>query len=55
VIRLFDEVSIWVNLPDNPTARASVTRYLAALKSVITRLAQGRLGGTPVQIATEHR
>jgi hypothetical protein len=41
IIRLFDELSIWVNLPDNPTARESVTRYLRALKGVISRVTDG--------------
>ena len=35
VIRLFDEVTMWVNLPNNPTARQSVTRYLSAIKSAL--------------------
>jgi hypothetical protein len=42
VIRLFDEVSIWVNFQNNPIARDSVTRYLSAMKSVCRRVADGR-------------
>lgn len=41
VIRLFDEVSIWVNFQNNPTARDSVTRYLGAMRSVCRRLVDG--------------
>jgi mycolipenoyl-CoA---2-(long-chain-fatty acyl)-trehalose mycolipenoyltransferase / long-chain-acyl-CoA---trehalose acyltransferase len=48
VIRLFDEVSIWVNFPKNPIARESVTRYLGAMVSVIRRVVEGRLAVTPV-------
>lgn len=43
VIRLFDEVSIWVNFADNSIARDSVVRYLAALKSVLRRITEGRV------------
>jgi 2-O-sulfo trehalose long-chain-acyltransferase len=42
VIRLFDEVSIWVNFQNNPVARDSVTQYLSAIKSVLRRLGDGR-------------
>jgi mycolipenoyl-CoA---2-(long-chain-fatty acyl)-trehalose mycolipenoyltransferase / long-chain-acyl-CoA---trehalose acyltransferase len=42
VIRLFDEVSIWVNFQNNPVARDSVTRYLGAMKSVFKRVANGQ-------------
>jgi hypothetical protein len=42
IIRLFDEVSIWVNFQNNPTARDSVTKYLRAIKSVLRRVADGR-------------
>ena len=45
VIRLFDEVSIWVNFQNNPIARDSVTRYLSAMKSVLRRVADGRRCG----------
>ncbi|OBH40802.1 acyltransferase [Mycobacterium mantenii] len=45
VIRLFDEVSIWVNFPNNPVARDSVTRYLSALKSVLGRVVDARHAG----------
>lgn len=38
VIRLADEVSMWVNFHNNPTARESVTTYLDALKSVFKRI-----------------
>ena len=42
VIRLFDEVSIWVFFQNNPIARDSVTRYVKALKSVCARVVEGR-------------
>jgi hypothetical protein len=45
VIRLFDEVSIWVNFQNNPIARDSVTRYLSAMKSVLRRVADERHAG----------
>ncbi len=45
IIRLFDQVSMWVNFQDNPIARDSVTRYLSAIKSVFSRLADGRHAG----------
>jgi mycolipenoyl-CoA---2-(long-chain-fatty acyl)-trehalose mycolipenoyltransferase / long-chain-acyl-CoA---trehalose acyltransferase len=45
VIRLFDEVSIWVNFQNNPIARNSVTRYLSAIKSVCRRVVDGRHAG----------
>lgn len=51
VIRLFDEVSMWVNLPKNPIARDSVTRYVSAMKSVLKRVADGRYTGTAVQVS----
>jgi hypothetical protein len=38
VIRLFDEVSIWVNFQNNSIARESVTQYLRAMKSVLRRV-----------------
>jgi hypothetical protein len=50
VIRLFDEVSIWVNFPNNPIARDSVTRYLSAMKSVLRRVADGRHAGPAVRV-----
>jgi hypothetical protein len=49
VIRLFDEVTIWVNLHNNPIARQSVTRYLSAIKSVLGRIADERHAGPAVQ------
>jgi len=42
-------VSIWVNLPNNPTARDSVTRYLRAMKSVLRRVTDGRHADPAVQ------
>jgi len=48
VIRLFDEVSIWVNIPNNPVARDSVTRYLNAMKSVFRRVRSGLDAGAAV-------
>jgi hypothetical protein len=50
VIRLFDEVSMWVNLPKNPTAKESVTRYLSAMKSVLKRVMDGRYTGAAIQV-----
>jgi mycolipenoyl-CoA---2-(long-chain-fatty acyl)-trehalose mycolipenoyltransferase / long-chain-acyl-CoA---trehalose acyltransferase len=57
VIRLFDEVSIWVNFQNNPIARDSVTRYLSAVKSVFRRVADGRHAGpagTQMKIAVDN-
>lgn len=50
VIRLFDEVSMWVNLPKNPTAKDSVTRYVSAMRSVLKRVTDGRYTGAPIQV-----
>jgi hypothetical protein len=55
VIRLFDEVSIWVNFQNNPIARDSVTRYLSAIKSVLRRVGDGRHVGPTVQVSTDRR
>jgi hypothetical protein len=55
VIRLFDEVSIWVNFQNNPTARDSVTRYLSAIKSVLSRVVGGRHASAAVQVSTDRR
>lgn len=52
VIRLFDEVSIWVNFPNNPVARESVTRYLNAIKSVLSRVLDGRHAGAAITEVT---
>jgi mycolipenoyl-CoA---2-(long-chain-fatty acyl)-trehalose mycolipenoyltransferase / long-chain-acyl-CoA---trehalose acyltransferase len=57
VIRLFDEVSIWVNFQNNPIARDSVTRYLSAVKSVFRRVADARHAGpagTQMKIAVDN-
>ncbi|HEX5255778.1 MAG TPA: condensation domain-containing protein [Mycobacterium sp.] len=51
VIRLFDEVSMWVNLPKNPIAKDSVIRYVSAMKSVLKRVADGRFTGAAVQVS----
>lgn len=51
VIRLFDEVSIWVNLPNNPIARDSVVRYLGAVKSMLQRVADGRRASQPLEVS----
>jgi hypothetical protein len=51
VVRLFDEVSVMVNFHNNPVARDSVTRYVAALKSVLSRVTEGRLTGAPVRVS----
>jgi hypothetical protein len=42
VNRLEDETHVIVLFPDNPVARESVTRYIAALKPVYLRVAEGR-------------
>jgi len=42
VNRLPDETSVTVFLPNNPVAHDSVTQYLAAMKSVYLRVAEGR-------------
>ena len=51
VIRLFDEVSMWVNLPQNAIAKDSVIRYVSAIKSVSKRVADGRYTGAAVQVS----
>lgn len=51
VIRLFDEVSVWVNLPNNPIARDSVIRYLGAVKSVLKRVADGRRASQAIEVS----
>jgi hypothetical protein len=51
VIRLFDEVSMWVNLPKNPIAKDSVTRYLQAMKSVLKRVADGRQASQAIEVS----
>jgi 2-O-sulfo trehalose long-chain-acyltransferase len=50
VIRIFDEVSIWVNFQNNPVARDSVTRYLTALKTVFTRVTDERRAGAAADV-----
>jgi mycolipenoyl-CoA---2-(long-chain-fatty acyl)-trehalose mycolipenoyltransferase / long-chain-acyl-CoA---trehalose acyltransferase len=58
--RLSDQVCVWVNrfekettltvsFPENPIARESVARYVAAVKSVYARVAEG--GGTAAAFA----
>ena len=42
VIRLANETRLTVVFPKNPVARESVTRYIAAMKSVYARVADGR-------------
>ncbi|OBJ06320.1 condensation domain-containing protein [Mycobacterium sp. 1465703.0] len=42
VIRLQQETKVTVLFPDNPVARESVTAYVAAMKSVYVRVANGR-------------
>ena len=42
VNRLDNETRLTVVFPKNPVARESVTRYIAALKSVYARVADGR-------------
>ena len=51
VIRLFDEVSMWVNLPKNRIAKDSVIRYLSAMKSVLKRVVDGRYTGAGIQVS----
>jgi hypothetical protein len=51
VIRLFDEVSIAVNFPNNPIARESVNTYVEAMKSVFARVAAGHYAEAPVQVS----
>jgi hypothetical protein len=48
-IRLFDEVSLMVNFPDNPVARESVHRYVEVLKSIFIRAADGYDMVTPLR------
>jgi 2-O-sulfo trehalose long-chain-acyltransferase len=51
VIRLFDEVSIMCNFPNNPVARESVSRYFEVLKSLFERVFEGRYANESVQVA----
>jgi hypothetical protein len=44
--RLFDEASMAVFFPDNPTARESVARYIETVKSVCARVAAGQYQAT---------
>jgi 2-O-sulfo trehalose long-chain-acyltransferase len=47
VNRLEKETTVTVLFPDNPVARESVARYVAAMKSVYVRVANGWRSGTP--------
>jgi hypothetical protein len=49
VTRLENETRAVVLFPDNPVARASVTRFLAALKSVYVRVTERRYSAAPVR------
>jgi Condensation domain len=51
VFRLFDEVSIIVSYPNNPTAAESVRRYTEALRSVFHRAVSGGFAGTRARAA----
>jgi hypothetical protein len=52
VFRLFDEASILVSYPNNPIARASVSRYTEAMKSVFHRAVAGSLAGVRVRVGS---
>jgi hypothetical protein len=52
VLRLFDEVSIMVFYPKNPTARESVMRFTQQLKSMFERVVAGNFAANPVRIAS---
>ena len=41
IVGRFDETTVSVLFPDNPVARESITQYVAALKSVCVRVADG--------------
>ena len=47
IFRLFDEISIMVSYPNNPTAEESVRRYTEAMKSVLQRTLGGGFRGAP--------
>jgi hypothetical protein len=49
VNRLENQTQVMVMFPDNPVARESVTRYIAALKSVYIRVAEGRDAFAPLR------
>ena len=49
VTRLENETRAVVLFPDNPVARASVTRFLAVLKSVYVRVTERRYSAAPVR------
>jgi hypothetical protein len=44
--RFRHETRVMVLFPNNPVARESVTRYVAAMKSVFVRVADGRRRAT---------
>jgi hypothetical protein len=46
VTRLQEKTTVTVLFPNNPVARESVARYVAAMKSVCVRAADGRRNGT---------
>ncbi len=48
VNRYEDETQVIVFFPDNPVARESVTRYVAALKSMFVRIAESRGAAVPI-------
>ena len=47
VNRLGKETTVTVFFPNNPVARESVTRYIATMKSVYVRVAEGRGAAAP--------
>jgi mycolipenoyl-CoA---2-(long-chain-fatty acyl)-trehalose mycolipenoyltransferase / long-chain-acyl-CoA---trehalose acyltransferase len=49
VNRLENETQVMVMFPNNPVARESVTRYIAALKSLYIRVAEGRDAVAPLR------
>jgi hypothetical protein len=46
VNRLWQETTVTVLFPNNPVARESIARYIAAMKSVYVRVADGWRSGT---------
>jgi mycolipenoyl-CoA---2-(long-chain-fatty acyl)-trehalose mycolipenoyltransferase / long-chain-acyl-CoA---trehalose acyltransferase len=53
VNRLPEETQVIVLFPNNPVARESATRYIAALKSVYVRVAEGRGAAAPARNAAQ--
>ncbi|WP_052316366.1 condensation domain-containing protein [Mycobacterium canetti] len=52
VIRLFDEVSLMIQFPNNPVARESATRYGEVISSIFSRVAAGQYAAPAVRVSS---